>query len=412
MASETAEAAQRTCANSMVETLIAHGLDTIYCLPGIQNDWFFNALYDAGSSINVVHTRHEQGAAYMALGASLATGKHSVYSVVPGPGMLNSTAALATAYSTNAPVLCLTGQIPSAGIGRGYGLLHEIPDQLGILERLTKQASRVSEPAKAAPALAQSIRALGEGRPRPVALEIPPDILAARGDFASVLPSAPAPITEPDAGAIADAARLIAAARRPIIMVGGGARETSEAVRQLAELTGAPVYSFRMGRGVLDDRHRLAFTVPAAQLYWKECDLVVGIGTRLQAPVQVWGTDDGMKFVRIDVDPEQLTIVRSGDVNIAGRAEDVVPRLNEELERIGDGAQVPAEHVAALKDQGRRAMADLAPQLAYLNAIRQALGEDGVLVEELTQVGYVSRFAYPVYRPRTFISSGYQGTLG
>src|SRR5690606_16667583 len=103
----------RTCGNAVVETLLSHGLDTIYCVPGIQNDWFFNALHDAGDSVRTIHTRHEQGAAYMALGAALASGKPSVYSVVPGPGVLNTTAALATAYSANAPVLCLTGQIPS-----------------------------------------------------------------------------------------------------------------------------------------------------------------------------------------------------------------------------------------------------------------------------------------------------------
>src|SRR6476619_5710372 len=99
--------------DAVVRSVLAHGIKTIYCLPGIQNDHLFNALFDAGDALQVVHTRHEQGAAYMALGAALATGKPAVYSVVPGPGLLNSTAALATAYSTSAPVLALAGQIPS-----------------------------------------------------------------------------------------------------------------------------------------------------------------------------------------------------------------------------------------------------------------------------------------------------------
>src|SRR5215470_16666405 len=117
--------------DGVVQALIGHGVQSVYCLPGIQNDHFFNALFDAGDAIKAVHTRHEQGAAYMALGAALATGRIAAYSVVPGPGFLNSTAALATAYSTGAKVLALIGQIPSRGIGKGEGHLHEIPDQLG-----------------------------------------------------------------------------------------------------------------------------------------------------------------------------------------------------------------------------------------------------------------------------------------
>src|SRR5438132_9484387 len=124
--------------DAVVRSLLAHDISTIYCLPGVQSDHLFNALFDAGDAITAIHTRHEQGAAYMALGAALATGKPAAYSVVPGPGFLNSTAALATAYSTGAPVLALIGQIPSHAIGRGHGFLHEIPDQLAILRQLTK----------------------------------------------------------------------------------------------------------------------------------------------------------------------------------------------------------------------------------------------------------------------------------
>ena len=131
---------ERTGGEAVVRGLIAEGVDTIFGLPGIQNDWLYNALFDARDKIRVSHTRHEQGAGYMALGHALATGQPAVYNVVPGPGFLNSTAALATAYAVNAPVLCLTGQIPSHAIGRAQGALHEIPNQLGILRSLTKWA--------------------------------------------------------------------------------------------------------------------------------------------------------------------------------------------------------------------------------------------------------------------------------
>ncbi len=125
---------QMSGGDAVVQALSQHGITSIYCLPGIQNDHLFNALFDAGEAIKAIHTRHEQGAAYMALGAALATGKPQVFSVVPGPGLLNAFAALATAYSTSAPVLALSGQIPSKFIGKGQGLLHEIPKQLEMLQ--------------------------------------------------------------------------------------------------------------------------------------------------------------------------------------------------------------------------------------------------------------------------------------
>ena len=125
--------ARMTGGRALVEMLRRHRVDTIFALPGVQNDALFVAFYDAGEELRVIHTRHEQGAAYMAFGYARASGKVGAYAVVPGPGLLNTTAALATAYATNAPVLCISGQVPSNLIGRGFGLLHEIPDQLGIL---------------------------------------------------------------------------------------------------------------------------------------------------------------------------------------------------------------------------------------------------------------------------------------
>src|SRR3977135_2634044 len=154
--------------DAVVRSILGQGVSTIYCLPGVQSDHLFNAMFDAGDALTVVHTRHEQGAAYMALGAALATGKPAVYSVVPGPGFLNSTAALATAYSTGTKVLALIGQIPSRAIGKGHGLLHEIPDQIGILRTLTKWAERVARPQDAPALVGTAFQQLSSGRPRAV----------------------------------------------------------------------------------------------------------------------------------------------------------------------------------------------------------------------------------------------------
>src|SRR5436309_12892535 len=186
--------------DAVVRSILGHGISTIYCLPGVQSDHLFNAMFDAGDALNVIHARHEQGAAYMALGAALATGKPAAYSVVPGPGFLNSTAALATAYSTGARVLALIGQIPGRAIGKGHGLLHEIPDQIGILRTLTKWADRITRPQDAPSLVATAFRELQSGRPRPVGLELPPDMLAAKAKVDLDVEMAPipdAPLEEP-----------------------------------------------------------------------------------------------------------------------------------------------------------------------------------------------------------------------
>jgi len=175
--SEQASAAVRmTTAEAVVETLIVHGITTVYGLPGVHNDHLFDALFKAADRIGTIHTRHEQGAAYMALGAALATGKPQTYAVVPGPGLLNSSAALLTAYGMNVPVLALVGQIPQAAIGRGLGYLHEIRDQTGIISRLVDFSARIREPSEAAMLVAEAFRAMASGRPGPAVLECAMDV--------------------------------------------------------------------------------------------------------------------------------------------------------------------------------------------------------------------------------------------
>jgi acetolactate synthase-1/2/3 large subunit len=404
--------AKLTGGEAIVCALRAHGVNTLFGLPGVQNDDLFNALYDASDTIRLIHTRHEQGAAYMALGYALSTGGIGVYNVVPGPGLLNTTAALATAYSTNARVLCLTGQIPSASIGRGYGLLHEIPDQLGVLRSLTKWAARINAPAEAPELVAEAFWQLQSGRPRPVGLEVPPDILAARAEVA--LPPNQLDVRWPpvDLDAIERAAQLLGQARQPLIFVGSGAIEAAAAVQQLAEDLQAPVVSNRSGHGVVSSRHALSLRPPEAHVLWPHADIVLAVGARLQAPLMNWGADDELKVIRIDIDPTEHSRVAPPDVGIVARSQDALPLLIAAVERYNRVRPSRREELIGLRAEVAGRYAFLEPQLAFLKAIREELPDDGFFVEEMTQVSYVSRFALPIYQPRTFISPGYQGTLG
>jgi len=198
-----------TAAEATVDAMAAHGIRTMYALPGVQNDYLFAALFKASDRIRTVHSRHEQGAAYMALGAALATGKPSAYAVVPGPGLLNSAAALLTAYSMNAPVLALIGEIPDADIGRHLGHLHEIRDQAGIIKRLVEYSALIRKPEQAPRLVAEAMQSMTSGRPGPASLQCAIDVW---GKVGAVTPQPPLPERRPQLNetAIRKAAKLLA----------------------------------------------------------------------------------------------------------------------------------------------------------------------------------------------------------
>src|SRR5690349_6303877 len=173
-----------TTGEALVESLLRHGVDTVFGLPGVQTYALYDALYQRQHQVRYVGSRHEQGAAYMAFGYAKSTGRVGVYTVVPGPGVLNTSAALCSAYAANAPVLCVTGQVPAKGIGSGAGYLHELPDQLATLQLLTKWAARVDTPERVPAIMDEAFRQMTTGRPRPAAIEVPWDVLLKKGDVA------------------------------------------------------------------------------------------------------------------------------------------------------------------------------------------------------------------------------------
>jgi acetolactate synthase-1/2/3 large subunit len=402
-----------TGGGAIVRSLIDHGVDTVFGIPGVQMDHLFNAFYDARNSIRVINTRHEQGSAYMAYGWALATGRPGVYAVVPGPGVLNTTAALSTAYASGASVFCLTGQIPSAGIGRGFGLLHEIPDQLGTLRGLTKWAARIEHPSAAPRLMRDAFRELASGRVRPVAVEIAMDVLAQTAEVTPIGPAAPDAPPAPDPEAVEAVAKILGAAERPLIFAGGGAIDAGPELMAVAELLQAPVSLSRGALGVIDDRSPFAYTHPAGHRLWADADVVLGVGTRLQPQVPQWGLDAGIKVVRIDIDPTEVGRAARPAAAIVADAKAGLAALAERLPRHNRKRPSRLDDLAKLKRDMTRTFDDkVGPQMAYLRAIRAELPEDGFFVEELTQVGYVARFAFPVFKPRTYIHTGYQGTLG
>jgi acetolactate synthase-1/2/3 large subunit len=407
-----------TGGRAIVEAARANGMRTIFGLPGAQIYALFDALH--ATRTELVVPRHEQAAAYMAMGYAKSTGRTGVFTVVPGPGVLNTAAALCTAMGNCAPLVCLTGQVPSQFLGKGRGHLHELADQAGTLRTLIKDAQRVDSAADASAIVARAFRTARSGRPGPVSVEMCWDTMAAEADVELGAGDTGRDEPEPDHDAIAAAAQLLARAKKPMIMCGAGAQHAAEEVRALAEALGAPVTAFRSGRGVVPEDHPLGVAAVAARELWDDVDVLLGVGSRLEMPYVRWrdpmryeaAPNDGRKLIRIDIEPREMTRFRP-DVAIVADSATACRLLAERLaSRAAPNPDRPAE-IAAAKAAAHALTRRIQPQTAYLDAIRSVVPRRGFLVPELSQVGFTTYTgAYPVLEPRTYVSEGHQGTLG
>ncbi len=412
---------QITGGQAMARQLVAEGVEVIFGLPGVQLDWGIDGLARDGASIRFITTRHEQATTYMADGYARASGKVGVAMVVPGPGVLNSLAGLATAYACNSRVLLIAGQIASDQIGEGRGVLHEIPDQTAILRSLTKWTGRARTPAEVPGVLREAFRQLGSGRPRPVAVEFPPDVLQAIGESEVVPPTAPEPPLAPDPVLVEEAARLLAGARFPVIAVGGGAivADAGQAVLALAELLGAPVLRSTFGHSAVPDAHPLVAPTQQTPRVLAHADVVFAIGTRFfnrrGTPMPV---PEGTRRIALNIDDGDTIGARTYDLALIGDAELGTRQVEEAVRRLGPrGAGMAAGSAAreVVREAKIAAGSDLEllePQMSWVRAVRAGLADTGTVVNDLTQVGFVAELGFEARDRFSFVTAGYQGTLG
>ena len=408
-----------TGGEALVQQLVTEGATHVFGIPGVQLDWAVDALRKAENSIRYLVPRHEQATSYMADGYARTTGKPGVCMVVPGPGVLNAAAGLATAYACNSPVFCIAGHIHSQAIGQGYGMLHEIKDQGAVLDQVTKWRGQARTPEEVPGIVRRAWSEMTSGRPGPVAVEVPYDVLQASGDVERITPPAGEDgRIKPDQAQIRRIAALLKAATFPLIYVGGGALSTNGggAVQRLAEKLDAPVVMSENGRGAMSDRHPLAFSTLAGRALLPHADVILVAGSRFmetRGPTPAWD-DDGPKYIYINADrsaadaPRVLGMLLHADCGLACDAlADELPSMLGSHRR----AFTPAK-AAELRAWAQAQIDAIEPQASFVRALRDAIPEDGVFVNELTQVGYFARVAYPVYAPGTIIGPGYQGTLG
>ncbi len=402
----------------IVANLIANGIDTLFGLPGAQTYPLFDALARSANNIRTISARHEQATAYMALGYAKSTGRPAAYSVVPGPGVLNTAAALCTAFGVNAPIMCITGQSPSAFIGQLRGHLHELPDQRATLQSFIKGAYRIEHPQDTNRVMGQAWQTMTSGRQGPVSVEMAWDMMAAHGSLPEPAPT-PAEDNPPvDASQIVAAAKLIKRSKRPMIMVGGGAQHAAQQVLQLAEMLGAPVTSHRSGKGVIPGDHPLSVDMLCAYEMWPDTDVLIGIGSRLELQYMRWTGMQTMiqqaeappHLIRIDIDAAEMRRLQP-HVAVVADSVDACAALITELSPVKPKVGIK-KRIKAARLESQALSNDIQPQMDYLEVIRKVLPRDGFFVDDLCQVVYASYFGWQSYQPRTYITCGYQGTLG
>jgi acetolactate synthase-1/2/3 large subunit len=412
-------------AEALVGQLEQEGVRHVFGVPGVQLDHVLDALArarGAGGPVDYIAARHEQGAAHMAEAYARTTGRPGVCLVVPGPGVLNALSAVATGYACSSPMLCVAADIPSALSGRGLGMLHELPDQDGVLASVTKWSARADSAAGIPDLVRQAVRQSRTGRPRPVALSIPADLLTARAETHLTDPDPDGDRPQhPHRESVAEIAAVLRSARRPVLYAGGGvlASRAGAALTALAEDLSAPVIASRNAGGAVPAHHPLAFTSLAAPRLLPSADVVLVVGSRFVTPRgTAVPTAPGATVILINADASDLGEPRRADFTLLADArpalEDLrtVPDVDGNGNGNGGGSEWQPGELADVRAWCARKVESVEPQWSYVRALREAIPDDGFLINELTQVGYLAGVGYPVHHPGTFLTPGYQGTLG
>jgi acetolactate synthase-1/2/3 large subunit len=404
--------ARMTGGEALVQSLYREGVRVIFGLPGVQLYGVLAALRGE-PRIRFIVTRHEQATSFMADGYARASGDIGTALVVPGPGLLNAASGLSTAYSASSPVLMISGQVPKASIGKTIGLLHEVDDQMDAIRPVTKWRKRVLEVADVPAAVREAMIQLRTGRPRPVEIEMPPETMEDEGEAKLCEPT---PTGRPAAPAaeIDKAAEMLLACKRAVIYAGSGVHLSGahESLAAVAEYLQAGVVESAEGKGAISDHSDLAL----GAAFWREsplrayvhsADVVLAVGSRLALVT----FRPGQRIIQIDVDEQEIGRNHPNTFPLVGDARATLDALLERLR----AASPPRPSLKAEREALRAEIAVIAsqePQASILKALRAGTPEDAILVAGMTQIGYYSRPLWPVYHPRTYLSSSYSGNLG
>jgi 5-guanidino-2-oxopentanoate decarboxylase len=393
-----------TIGEALVFLLEDYGVDTIFGIPGVHNVEMYRAL--PRSKINHVLTRHEQGAGFMADGYARATGKPGVCFTITGPGLTNILTPLGQAWSDSSAVLVISSALDVVDSAQGRGRLHEMINQFQAAQSVTSNAVRAYTAEDVEDGVARAFARFASARPRPAYLEIPLDLFPKPAGIwkARRLPDKP----QASAQQIADAVAMLKQAKRPFIILGGGAQQAGGAALRVAEATGGPIITTTAGKGAVPATHAncwgYVLGYPETQEALQTSDCILAVGTEL-SETDFWNGSYRITapMIRIDLDPDVLAKPHRAEISILADA-------SSTLESIASAFATPKTLYASkpeLVDDDLRGMLT-----KVLQVVREALPPETVIASDMTQIAYAANEIFPVSHPRTWLHPVGFGTLG
>jgi thiamine pyrophosphate-dependent acetolactate synthase large subunit-like protein len=406
-----------TCGEAVVKLLAAYGVDTVFGMAGTHTVELYRGIARAG--LRHVQCRNEQGASLMADGYARVTGKPGVCTIVSGPGVTNAATGIAQAYCDSQPMIVLSGACATHAQGKGWGAVHELRDQSAVTAGFTAFSAMVRYPDEVPELLARAYALFRSGRPRPVHLSLPWDVLPVPVETDWQTRRTPS-LPMPDPRAIDEAADRLAMARSPLIVVGGGAVGTRKALTQIAERIGAPVLSTNAGKAILQESHPLSIGCSIlqrpSQQALREADVVLVVGSQIaEGDHFLSKLDISGDMIRIDIDPAQLVSVYAAAVAIQSDAGAAMLALARALDArpAAVGATNGASRAKEIRARNAAGMTGTERQHARVwNILRAAIPVDTVVMGDASQLVYTGSFAMPMEAERCWYYSGNYCSLG
>ena len=398
---------------AIIELLVReYGVDTVFGIPGVHNIELFRGLHR--SAIRVVAPRHEQGAGFMADGWSIATGKPGVCALISGPGLTNVITPIAQAYHDSRPMLVLASTTPTDALGKKFGPLHDLNDQSAVVRTVTAFSETVTDPTKIPALIERAWNVFTSSRPRPVHIAIPTDVLEQFVEtFTRVTTQTSIPVSnESD---IARAAQLLAGAKRPMIIVGGGAVNAGVALAQIANAIDSPIVLTGNAKGVVPSAHPLcvgsALVIPRVQDEIEQSDVVLVAGSEL-SDADLYNGGRALQFtgkvIRIDIDADQMQRRVIPEISLHGDSLSILTALAQELNVSSSNSG--SERAANLRKSARAGVRqDLLP---WIDAMEQAIPEGTTVALDSTQLAYAAHTVMACNTPRSWLAPFGFGTLG
>ena len=406
----------KTCGEALMHLLEGYGVDTVFGMPGEHT----LELYRGIETSNVRHilVRHEGGAGFMADGYARASGHPGVCTLITGPGVTNAATPLAQAYADSIPVLLISSANRSESLGKGWGCLHEITDQRAVTAPLTAFSHMVTDPEELPELIAQAFTVFFSRRPRPVHISIPIDLLDApvKTDWQVRTPPA-RPVAS--AASILAAARMLAAATRPVLMVGGGAQECGTGVTALAQHLDAAVVSSNAGKGVVPESHPLSLgggmITKAVRDFVETADVMLSIGCEIS---ETDSFEDYLtlnaQLIRVDIDPSKFNDIYPADLGVQGDAKPTIEAILTALKDLGPAeTHGMADQLAPVRQTQDADFTAVEQQhKTLLLKLREVLPDDAIMMGDIAQLVYTGSAVMPTDQPRTWFYPAGLGTLG